>query len=112
MELRPCPRCEGRGYIVHGRYTRQDPACDVCSGRGWVTLDVCEGCGRPAWCSGENCLPWCGRSECLAKMLPKPRRKYNQGGIRFGPTLRETRPGVWERLPDEDERQLWEGYCC
>ncbi len=71
-----CPECQGTGRefsLKHHGFAR----CGLCEERGWVPIDACKGCGRPAaqyWPEDqEPILKYCGRKECLAVLVVKHR---------------------------------------
>ena len=73
--LVPCPECEGTGWDVDAR---ANFVCDVCEGRGYVVMDVCRGCGRPAFEQGGY-VKYCGREECWKTLtLAIDPKKVNQ----------------------------------
>lgn len=43
--------------------------CDTCGGRGYVVMEICGGCGLPAWDQVGQVVPYCGDEDCLKKML-------------------------------------------
>ena len=71
-----CPRCEGLGSTVDPRYRRQDPKCGLCEGRGYVTDQVCRGCGRPAYLDASTGLVFCGRKSCIPALAEPVKRVW------------------------------------
>lgn len=59
--IRYCPEC--RGIKTDGHLK-----CRTCEGRGWVPLDICLACGRPAFEQG-GVVPYCGREECFKRLV-------------------------------------------
>ena len=72
MQIKPitiCPQCRGTKKDFNNRHRRL-MKCELCEGRGWVPMQSCKGCGRPAfvWWPNARQLPfirYCGRVECL-----------------------------------------------
>jgi hypothetical protein len=75
VEIKPitgCPMCRG---------TRQDYSikhhklmvCTLCNGRGWVPIESCRGCGRPAfqwWPKAQSpIIRYCGFETCLSALI-------------------------------------------
>lgn len=76
LEPRECPKCGGMGSIAYPLMELpQDPPCDLCGGRGYVTLRACPGCGRSAY-ADEKGLVFCGREACVHYLLPSPNRYF------------------------------------
>lgn len=68
-EQKECPRCGGMGRPSSPHQQgEQDPKCSLCEGRGWVTDEICLGCGRPAFYRMGDDTLFCGRTECLERI--------------------------------------------
>ena len=74
-EIRPivtCPMCQGTGRdysINHHTFVW----CDLCERRGWVPLESCMGCGKPAfrfWPRNQQpIVAYCDKEECLTHLV-------------------------------------------
>jgi len=64
--MKDCKICAGTGWDVQARGIF---VCDVCAGHGWVPLEICRGCGLPAFEQTSAPVPYCGSEVCLRKLL-------------------------------------------
>ena len=62
----PCPDCKGEVVQINPTNGALVEGCDVCEGHGFVPLEVCKGCGRPAWL--DYPVMHCGRDECFKQL--------------------------------------------
>jgi hypothetical protein len=63
FRIRQCSQCHGlkREYNIS---TGQVERCGLCFGLGYVSMNICRGCGRPAF-KTISLGTYCGRDECF-----------------------------------------------
>lgn len=107
-----CPACRGVGFPADPAAQKQDPACKLCEGRGYVVNVRDMNCGRPGFWEKEE-IYYCGREACYTaikglktrreartkwtKITPIDDYRY-EGGKPFTP---------WQKHEDEPDEQYW-----
>lgn len=64
--LKDCKLCAGTGWDVEANNLF---VCGVCKGHGYVVMEICKGCGLPAFEQTAQCVPFCGDEKCLMRII-------------------------------------------
>jgi hypothetical protein len=72
VDFNMCIKCFGQGELDNPNRlpkARAQRICDYCMGRKVVPLVTCRGCGRPALHYNDPRVSYCGRAECMGRLV-------------------------------------------